>query len=260
MTLLELQDTLQNMALQHTANVSILWREVRAEEPQFAFAPDKKMVSASVIKVAIMTAVLHELQRKNQSIQIEIQVKQQDVLEDSEVFDTGPRKASIEELLTWMIVLSDNTSTNVLIDWVGMDTVNSLCAQWGMTQTSLQRKMLDFAAIEQGRNNYTSTNDTDRLYALLWRKEILTPALCDTAWHILLKQRSKNLLFRYIWEDAVAAHKTGGLDYLTHDAGVIYKPNNNYFLGVFVQDAPNIKGDPAFIGRISRLIWDYYQQ
>ena len=56
------------------------------------------------------------------------------------------------------------------------------------------------------------------------------------------------------------AHKTGGLDRLSHDAGVFELPGRPYFIAVLIWDAPDIDGDEPLAGRVSKLVFDYYSQ
>ena len=54
-----------------------------------------------------------------------------------------------------MIISSDNTACNVLIDILGMDNINSTIKSLNMNNTILERKMMDYKSIEAGKNNYT---------------------------------------------------------------------------------------------------------
>ena len=243
---------------ENKAEVSVLWQEAGRNEPVFDWRGEECMVSASVIKVLIMLTALQQVQMGNISLTSSLQVEKKEILSDSQIFVSGAREAALEELITWMIILSDNTSTNVLIEWLGMSRINEFAAALSLSGTSLQRKMLDFAAVEAGRNNYTTAKDMQIVFFALLEKSILTPELCTLALHILEKQRDTKMLPRFIWEDAAFAHKSGGLDNLSHDAGLVHAFSSWYYLGVFVQKAPHIDGDKEFAGRISRLVFDYY--
>ena len=67
--------------------------------------------------------------------------------------------------------------------------------------------MLDWDAIAAGRNNYTSPADQCRVYRLLYRGEILTPELRETAMDFLRRQRHMDGLMRYIPDNITVAHK-----------------------------------------------------
>lgn len=254
----QLIDKIHGLCANAGADVSVLWREIGADADEFAFEPEKIMVSASMIKLPIMLAALNEVQAGRLSLKQRIAVSERELTGDSRVFDGKIRDASLEELITWMIITSDNTAANVLIELFGMDAVNRYCGSIGVKDTVLMRKMLDFGAVEKGLNNLTTARDVCSIYLMLDAKKILTPVLCETAIEILKKQRRNSCLPRYIWEDVEIAHKTGGVDYLTHDAGIFYVNEKKYYLGVFLQRCGDIKGNPRLIGEVSRLVLDYY--
>jgi beta-lactamase class A len=177
---------------------------------------------------------------------------------DSSVFDE-PRKASVIELLVWMIILSDNTATNTLIDLMGFHETNTYMKyKLKLTNTILCRKMLDFESQSAGIDNLTTACDMFRVYKQLFEYKILSPDLCNEAIWILRKQRDNRAFTRYIWEDAAVAHKTGGLDYLSHDCGIFSFGHKQVYLGVFIQNAPELDGNPKLIGRVAREVYDTF--
>jgi beta-lactamase class A len=68
-----------------------------------------------------------------------------------------------------MIVLSDNTAANMLIEIVGMENVNRTMTSLGLKQTRLQRKMLDTAASARGEENLSTPAEAARLMEILYR-------------------------------------------------------------------------------------------
>ena len=78
-----------------------------------------------------------------------------------------PVTQTLEELITAMIVTSDNTATNKLIALVGMDSVNRMLDGIGLTKTRLRRIMLDGAAAERNDENVSTPLEMVRLMAAL---------------------------------------------------------------------------------------------
>ena len=208
-----------------------------------------------------MAAALNEVLRGTISLDTMLTAEDSQILDDTRVFDLGPRQASLHELLYWMITQSDNTSTNILIDHFGFGLINEYIGSLNLKNTSLGRKMLDFEAVKNGINNYTSADDVFSLFCALHKKSILSEQLCSLASEILLSQRDSQLFKRYIWEsDVKIAHKSGGLDYLSHDAGIFYCGQQAFFLGVFMQNTKNTDGEPSLIGNIARTVLNYHIQ
>ena len=215
---------------------------------------DKQVVSASTIKTPIMLAILEEVRKG--TIQLNDMIYVNEVLEDTKVFENGPRYASLYELLVWMIILSDNTSTNVLINYFGMERINQYIQEvLELKSTSLQRIMLDFDAIKAGKNNYISMSDMLLMYQKLMNHEILNEELCKCAIEILTRQRWKDDIMRYIYEPVWFAHKTGSLDYIHLDVGVMCIKNEYYFIGISVKN-DEIDGNQQLMGQLGRMIYD----
>jgi beta-lactamase class A len=252
-----LEESIQRALKKRTGVFSVLVQELGSNEALCSINADMRFVSASVIKVPIMLCALEEARLGNLSLSRMVAVRGEDILSDT-ICLPDPREASVLELATWMIINSDNTSTNVLIDLLGFGKVNALMAEWGLKDTVLMRKMLDFQAVAEGRNNHTSNRDMFLLYNKLFREDPPEFELRQAALSILRKQRDKKKLPRYIWEDGVEfAHKTGGLDYLCHDSGVMAIGPRKLYVGVFTDKCSKIDGYPEMIGEIGRLAYDH---
>ena len=262
MTELELDRYLKAEVAAFPCRVSILAAEVESGRVLWALEPDTQVVSASTIKVPVLLAALEEVRRGSLALDTGLELSADVLLADSEVFEYGPTSRSLWELLYWMIVESDNTATNRVLTAVGFDAVNAYAREvLGLRHTLCQRKMLDWQAVAAGRNNYTSASDQFRLYRSLCRGELLNAPLTAVALDMLRRQRAMDDILRYIPDPVDFAHKTGGLDYLCHDAGVFFQPDGDWFLGIFTWDGPSPEGDKRqkmFIGRLAKAIYDTY--
>ena len=263
MTPVELEAWLRREIAAFPCKTSLLMTDLATGETLHALEPEARVVSASTIKVPILLCALEQVRRGERRLEELLPVPPETILEDTEVFERGVAAYSLWELLYWMIVESDNTATNTVIDALGYDAINSYAQEvLGLKDTLCRRKMLDWAAIEAGRNNYTSAADQGRMYSLLFHGRILDEALRETAVDMLRRQRSTDLFLRYIPENVTVAHKTGGLDYVCHDAGIFYVPHRPFYLGIFTWDGPSPEGDKGqkmFLGRLTKAIYDTYK-
>src|SRR5947208_9985743 len=76
----------------------------------------------------------------------------------------GTVTMTLRDVATFMVVLSDNGATNILIDRAGMDNINAEIARLGLTQTHLRRRMIAIEAARRGDENLTTPRE---LMALL---------------------------------------------------------------------------------------------
>lgn len=213
--------------------------------------------SASLIKVPILFAVLNYVESNNLSLEQEIKIAPEEWVDFSVISEQRLEQSTIYELLVWMIITSDNTATNVLIDFLGMDTLNQYFRQIGLLQTTIQRKMMDFERLAKGFDNTTTARDMALLFARIYRRDLLSSAFSEVAIGILSRQRVYESLKRYLVDDVKVAHKTGGLDTVDHDVGIVYNSSRDYLIGVFVTEVTSNDHARQLIGRISKVVYDY---
>lgn len=161
------------------------------------------------------------------------------------------------ELIDLMIVESDNTATNMLIDKLTMAGINAMIARLGGSDTVLRRNMMDFAAAEQGRENYTSVTDIGSVLEKLYSRRCLDPARDAAMLTILKGQQDKCKLPLLLPEEVRLAHKTGELDGAEHDAAIVYGPRCHYIIIVMTDDLPDVLQGQGTIARLSRAVYDY---
>lgn len=146
---------------------------------------------------------------------------------------------TVRDLLTLMIVVSDNTATNVLIDHLGMAAVNRLSPP----ATTLARRMMDAEARARGEENLTTAADVADVLADLARSPFALAAL-----HA---QQFNDRLPRHLPPGFRLAHKTGELAGISHDAGIVHPPDGDpVVLAVLTQDVPAPENLIAEIGRL----------
>jgi beta-lactamase class A len=166
---------------------------------------------------------------------------------------------SLRDHAILMILQSDNTATNVVIDAVGAQTVTARMAALGLGQTKLQRRMMDLEAARQGRENLSSPADIARLLEILNRGDGLSRSSRETALE-MLKKRKTTPLTRGIPADVEAASKPGDLDGVRVDAGIVYVTDRPY---VFVMMGSWLSDEAAGEGAItdaSRAAFRYFDR
>lgn len=258
MTRQELIDWVEGEIAAFSCKTSLLMMDLTRGVELLNHDADAQVTAASTIKVPILMAAL-DLAAQDK-ISLDQMVPIGTPFEDTTVFEPENLQSgySLLELLEWMIVNSDNTATNAVIDTIGMDAVNAFVTRIGGTKTVLQRKMLDFEAQKAGRDNLTSARDQFMFYSLF--------AWCakrDALWHegmeLLYRQRY-GAFKRYLCGPLSLAHKPGGLDHVAHDAGLFMNDENPFYLGIFTWDGPSLDGHPEqqrFIAKLAKKIYQW---
>lgn len=184
----------------------------------------ERFTAASVIKVPVLLAALRQVDDGVLGLDERIARPARNAVGGSGVLKelTSVDEMSLRDLLTLMIVISDNTATNTVLDVIGVAAVGELLRDLGGTASRIERKLMDLAARERGLDNVLTADDVATVLVQLERGEVLTAEGTRTALEILGRQQLRDRLPRYLPDDVQVAHKTGELSGVRHDAGVLY--------------------------------------
>ena len=206
---------------------------------------DKPFVSASVIKLAILGTLLDQAQSGVLSLDDSATVGPSDIVGGTGVIQASGAGGSYtyRQLAAYMIQDSDNTATNLIIDAVGMPAVNEYASEISLTQTVLNRRMMDFAA---GDENYTSANDVAHILQLIYQGKLVSPDASEFALDLLKGQHDDAGLLEGLPAGSVFAHKTGTLDGVFNDGGIVLD-RNPYVMVVLSGDAEKSQAQACMV-------------
>jgi len=220
-----------------------------------AYHPHERFPAASVIKVPILLALADDVDAGRLRWDEVVPIDPGDTAAGGGVIQfLSPLPYTVRDLATLMIIVSDNRATNRLIDLLGGDRINAYIARAGCHGTALARRMMDFAARAEGRENFTTPKDMADLFLRLLRRELATPATTAVLMEILRAQQVRDRLPAWVPDDVAIAHKTGNLPGVMNDAGILYLPAGPAVASVFTSDlAADAEGRLA-IQEIGRAI------
>jgi beta-lactamase class A len=165
---------------------------------------------------------------------------------------------SMRDVAALMIILSDNTATNVVIDAVGMPKVNARMAALGLADIQLRRKMMDSAAVKRGDENVASPGSLARIAELLWKGEGLKAGSREAARAILHEVPGQ--IRSAVPAEVPVASKTGELDGVRAEAAVVELPGRPFALSVMTTYlAHDADGDRA-IHDIAAAAFSYFDR
>ena len=197
----------------------------------------KPMRSASMIKVFILAATMDKARRGEIDLDETIILRGSDKVGGSGIlagYSSGT-ELTLREILELMITHSDNTATNIVIDRVGMSEINDYIARAGYGDTVLRRKMMDYDAIAAGRENYSSVRDLGEIFLRLYNYECVGEAYDKIMLEFLVNQTDTDC-FPAALPDKQIAHKTGALDGLYDDGGIIYSDSGDAILVIMTEN------------------------
>lgn len=239
---------------------------------------DATTATASTIKVPILIELYRQVEAGTVSLDDRLAVSKETLAPGSGILrdlSLGV-ELSVRDLAVLMIVVSDNTATNMLIDLVGLERVNQTMAELGFPGTRLINR-LDFPKIGQDARNLavTTPGELAGIMEALATGAILTPARCDEILGIMRMQHYRDLTPRYLPFRPYAeelgeednglriANKTGGWRGMRADMALIEWPGTRYVIGIVTEGDPDTRfwaenNADRLIGRISRLIFEHW--
>jgi len=227
------------------------------------FNKDSLVPSASLVKIPIMLSCFYAAEEKKINLKNSIYLKASEKVEGSKVLGEKPAGSvfTVAELIEPMITQSDNTATNLLIDYIGFDTLDMYFKKIGLKNTNIARKMLDFKGRKEGIENYTTAEDMAFVLEELYHSNFINKEVSKQCLLLLGQQKINDRIPKKLPKDGTfIAHKTGLERHVCHDVGIVYTQKGNFLICVLVKHE-NKGAEPAkkLISNIALLTYNYFQ-
>jgi beta-lactamase class A len=238
---------------------------------------DQPVRTASTIKLPIMIECFAEAnagQRKLNELMIVTageKVSGSGIVQDL----SDGTQLQLQDMILLMITLSDNTATNLILNLIGGNAVNARMADLGLKNTRVMRKILgdgnrlkptpsgitDEGAKPENKKwgiGRSSPQEMVTLLEKLYRGELISKQASAAMLEILKKQRDHNGIGRDL-KDTVIANKSGALDALRSDVGIVYTDKGNIAIAITIDGMPTPDWTPdnpgeLLIARLSELL------
>lgn len=221
---------------------------------------DRSYPAASLIKIPILLEVFRQAQEGDISLSDKVTIPKEGRVGGAGVLVSlsDQLTLTIEDLVTLMIIVSDNTATNLLIDRLGSIAIQELCHTFKLKHTRLLRKMMDFEAMEQGLNNYTSALDIITCLKVLDIGKEYSQTSRGKMLYILGQQQfDTKLPSRMDQEKVYIGNKTGELPGIEHDCAIIKFREKTAYISVLIDGLGETESGKDTIAQIGELIYDF---
>jgi beta-lactamase class A len=265
-----------------------------------ALEADRPFQMASVFKVPLLAELMSQAAVGARSLDDQITLADEMKAPGSGVLKelSAGTRFTVRDLAMLMIIVSDNTATDILLDLVGTDAVNARIAACGLTRTAvtmgcrgllrdlvgladapdtpetrrlaaerLRRRELDWNArvYHDERANMTTPRDMGLLI-----EQIVRPTLeggrdgpvpreaCRLMLDLMRRQQVRDRLPLLLPPGVEMAHKTGSLTRVSNDAGVLYTKTGPVVVSVFTRDLADDLKGRLAIAEVGRAIYDAY--
>lgn len=241
-----------------------LYFEDLGDGESIALGAEQPYPLASVIKLPIVACLLEQADRGHLRLDELIAMDLSDPAFSQEdgsgvlTYLTSRVALSLQDLAALSLIESDNLATNVLIDRLGMETVNAFCSARGLPGTRLTHRIENFAVLRQEGSNPGTARDLGTLLAAIVRRRIPY-----SGWLIgTLGKQKYTMRIPYFLPDDDDLHignKTGTLNTLTHDAAFVLHPRFAYTLTILTRHQTTSANAALLIARCSELIYRYVE-
>lgn len=206
--------------------ISFKYENLKTGE-SFDYHAEEPMMAASVIKLFIMAAVFKKLEAGELHKDQILAVYEKDCVPScgALTYLHDGIQVTVMDLVTLMIIFSDNTATNVLIDLLGMNEINRMIRGFGFEKAILQRKMFDLEKSSRGIQNYITASETGKLLKMMYQGILVSRQASENMLSIMKNQQLNSKIPFYLQalqEEPEIAHKTGEDTGITHDVGIVY--------------------------------------
>jgi beta-lactamase class A len=218
--------------------------------------------TASSIKLAVLLELLRQVQEGRLSLDEKHTVRRGETVAGDPILymlGDGTVTMTLRDIATLMVVLSDNSATNILIDRVGMASISTELARLGLGQTRLRRHMIDLEAARHGNENVSTPRELSELLEKVRSGGVLDEA--HTKEYFRLLALPKDSLFNKALPDGVRIEdKPGALEAVRCDAGIIEAQGHPFALTVMTTYLPHEAEGEAAVKSIARMTYDYFDR
>jgi len=231
---------------------------------------DERVATASTIKIAIMVEAFARVAEGKAKWTDELVLTKEKKMGGSGIlaeFGDGLH-LSFRDAVTLMMIMSDNTATNLVIDVLTADAVNTRMESLGLRETRLMRRVFGGGESAEGRKEEnkrfglgrTTPREMVTLLEKLERGEVVSPAASKEMLDLMKREQGTNGIWREQWR-VPRATKSGALDALRSNIGIIYHPRGRIALAITCDEMPEVNwtvDNPALLlmSRLSEILVD----
>lgn len=239
-------------ALEGTAGTyAIAVKNLKTGEAYY-FNEHQSFEAGSLYKLWVLASAVQKIEAGELK---EDELLSQSVRHLNTVFGLSPEAAELTEgqviltvaqALTQMITISHNYATYLLVERIGNPAIRAFLRANDLTGSFLEDP------------SRTTPADLALYFEKLYRGQLSGPEGTRQMLDLLKKQTLNDKLPKYLPDKIEVAHKTGEIDYLTHDAGIIFSSRGDYVI-VVMSESDFPPGAKEQIAQISKSIYDYFQ-
>jgi beta-lactamase class A len=237
---------------------------------QWSYNADSWFHAASTMKLAVLLGVYKLVDRGELTLDAPVHVRNKftsiagnqlfmvDINRDSdpELYRHLGRTMPVKRLAYQMITTSSNFATNLLVDVVGVQTIQAALKELGIEGVTVLRGVEDQAAFDAGLNNLVTANGLLRMLRLIEDGKAFSESASREMLEIMHDQQLRSGIPAGLPEAARVAHKTGNIATVHHDAGIVYLEDRKPYVLVILTRFDQASPRSTAVADVSRDIYE----
>ena len=237
---------------------------------QWSYNADRYFHAASTMKLAVLLGVFRQIDRGDLGLDAPVHVRNRftsivnqepfmlDLGRDADpdVYGHLGKTLTVKELAYWMITKSSNLATNLLVEVVGIPTIQQALDELEIDGVKVLRGVEDSKAFDAGLNNEVTANGLLKMLRIIADGRAFSQNACDEMLEILLDQQYRSGIPAGLPKAARVAHKTGNISTVHHDAGIVYLDGRKPYVLVILTQFPAEQGRGTAVAEVSRDIFN----
>jgi beta-lactamase class A len=237
---------------------------------QWSYNADTYFHAASTMKLAVLLGVMRQVERGELTLESPVHVRNRftsivnqepymlDLGRDADpnVYGHLGKTLTVRELAYWMITLSSNLATNLLVDVIGIQTIQHALDELEIDGIRILRGVEDQAAFNAGLNNEVTANGLLKLLRLVADGKAYSKKASEEMLNIMLEQQYRSGIPAGLPKAARVAHKTGNISTVHHDAGIVYLEDRKPYVLVILTQFSAENGRGTAVAAVSRDIFN----
>jgi len=294
-TMQVLQDQIEKIARPLEGTIGIYVKDLDTKEDT-GINQDEVFPTASVFKIPVLIELYRRVLEGGITLETRIDLTHLSKVPGSGVLkELSPGLSpTVKDLAILMVIVSDNTATDMILDLLGKDAINQAVRNLGLQKTKvpmstreilfdlvgmgdslrhspqietirekLKRREIDptSKALSDYDNDISTPRETAILFEKLANCEILNRTACEEIIEIMKRCQTNTMIPLYLPMQKIdVAHKTGSLPGIRNDVGIIYiyERAKRIVLSAFTRRLKNeLEGEKA-IAELAKSVYEYY--
>ena len=262
-----LDDQVKPIVASFKGKVSLFARNLDTGET-YGLNPDERVRTASTIKIAVMIEAFARVAEGKAKWTDEVILTKEKKVSGSGILNelSDGLKLTLRDAVNLMMMISDNTATNLVLDVLTTDAVNARMESLGFKQIKIMRKVGSGGESTAGRDpenkKFGLGMATPREFVLVMEKlergEIISPAISKEMIELMKSEQGRNAIGRSLYNIPMAS-KYGALDRLRSAVAILYTPKGRIAMAISCDDMPETMwsvDNPAYLlmSRLSEVI------